>query len=494
MRLTRLYLRNYRVFEDAIELELPPGLIGIFGVNGAGKSALLESILWTLWGRARTGKDEVRTSGIGGDCVTEVEFEHEGHLYLARRTLSGVNATVKAEVHCDHLIVSEGVKDAGRYLHQVLGMDDTAFRASVFAEQKQLAAFSDQTPAERRKLVLQLLGITPLDAARDTARKDAREARDQHERLRAMLPDLDQLRVEAEDADARAGAAEALAAGEEAAATLARDRGAKADKAWRDLDVTRQEYDNLVVEGKAAKAELDGAVADATRLGGELADLEGAATRLHQLEPAAAGLAEAEARQRLIDALVAAERAVLAVAVPAEPPEVDEAAWAAATLVAEQARAGLAAVAGQVSAVGEELARARAQAQRSSGLSGEADCPLCGQSLGAAFEQVQAHRAAEVADTEARLAELEATVRRAPASSAGGPGLCGSRPRLGLPTPKPVGPRRGPPLRQAFPVWWPPTGGSRTLTPESSNRKWPPSGRPLVRPSAFGAGWSGSRR
>jgi DNA repair protein SbcC/Rad50 len=409
MRLTRLYLRNYRVFEDALELELPPGLIGIFGVNGAGKSALLESILWTLWGRARTGKDEVRTSGVGGDCVTEVEFEHEGHLYLARRTLSGVNATVKAEVQCDHLIVSEGVKDASRYLHQVLGMDDTAFRASVFAEQKQLAAFSDQTPAERRKLVLQLLGITPLEAARDTARKDAREARDQHERLRGMLPDLDQLRVEVEDADARAGAAEALAAGDAAAATLARDRAANADKAWRDLDVTRQEYDNLVVEGKAARAELDSAVADVTRLAGELADLEGAATRLRQLEPAAAGLAEAEARQRLIDAVVAAERAGLAVTVPTEPPEVDEEAWAAATRAAEEARGGLAAVAGQVSAVGEELVRARAQAQRSAGLSGEADCPLCGQSLGAAFEQVQAHRAAEVADTEARLSELEVT-------------------------------------------------------------------------------------
>src|ERR1700737_536833 len=214
MRLTRLYLRNYRVFEDPLELELPPGLIGIFGVNGAGKSALLESILWTLWGRARTGKDEVRTSGIGGDCVTEVEFEHEGHLYLVRRTLSGVNSTVRAEVHCDRLLVSEGARDTGRYLHQVLGMDDAAFRASVFAEQKQLAAFSDQTPAERRRLVLQLLGITPLDAARDTARKDARQAREQHERLRGMLPDLDQLRVEVEDADAKADAALAVAVGE----------------------------------------------------------------------------------------------------------------------------------------------------------------------------------------------------------------------------------------------------------------------------------------
>ena len=38
--------------------------------------------------------------------------------------------------------LAEGVRDTGRYVHSILGMDDAAFRASVFAEQKQLSAFS----------------------------------------------------------------------------------------------------------------------------------------------------------------------------------------------------------------------------------------------------------------------------------------------------------------------------------------------------------------
>jgi DNA repair exonuclease SbcCD ATPase subunit len=41
MRITRLYLRNYRVYEDPVEIELPPGLVGIYGLNGSGKSTLL---------------------------------------------------------------------------------------------------------------------------------------------------------------------------------------------------------------------------------------------------------------------------------------------------------------------------------------------------------------------------------------------------------------------------------------------------------------------
>src|SRR5881227_2258876 len=206
MRITRLRLRNYRVYEE-LDLELAPGLIGIYGANGAGKSTLIEAIRFGLYGRGRTSNDEIRTSGVNADCVAEVEFEHEGHLYVVRRTISGVNSTVKAQAHADGLQVAEGVRDTARYVRSILGMDDAAFRASVFAEQKQLASFSGQTTADRRKLVLQLLGITPVDAAKDQARKDGRMAMDQYTRARDLLPDVEKAKVELAEAEAAAATA-----------------------------------------------------------------------------------------------------------------------------------------------------------------------------------------------------------------------------------------------------------------------------------------------
>ena len=103
--------------------------------------------------------------------------------------------------------MSEGVRDAERYVESVLGMDDGAFRASVFAEQKQLAAFSDHSPAER----------LPAGAAaprHHTPRRGARRGPhgrpSRHRRPRPgsarLLPDLEALRVEAADAEARAAA------------------------------------------------------------------------------------------------------------------------------------------------------------------------------------------------------------------------------------------------------------------------------------------------
>ena len=52
-------------------------------------------------------------------------------------------------------------------------------------------------------------------------------------------------------------------------------------------------------------------------------------------------------------------------------------------------------------------------AARSQALSDEADCPLCGQALGDAFEQVQAHRAAELASAEQRLEQLSPQLAQA---------------------------------------------------------------------------------
>ncbi|MDQ4097891.1 MAG: SMC family ATPase, partial [Actinomycetota bacterium] len=211
MRVIRLYLRNYRVYEEPVELELPPGLVGVYGLNGSGKSTLLESIRFALFGRARTSLDQVRTADVNAECVVEVEFEHEGHLYVVRRSITGANSTVKASAQADGLHVAEGARDTSRYVFSILGMDDVAFRASVFAEQKQLAALSQQRPEERRRLVLQLLGITPVDAARDRARKEAREAEQQVARVRALLPDLEAVRAEAASRQAEAEEAAGLA-------------------------------------------------------------------------------------------------------------------------------------------------------------------------------------------------------------------------------------------------------------------------------------------
>ncbi len=408
MRVTRVYLQNYRVYEEPLELEIPPGLVGIYGPNGAGKSYLVESLRFALYGRSRTANDEIRTANVKADCIAEVEFEHEGHLYVVRRTITGANATVKAAAFADNMQVAESVRDTTRYVQSILGMDDSAFRASVFAEQKQLAAFSTQPPAERRRLVLQLLGITPLDGARDNARRDAREADTKHQQLRSMLVDLDAVAQQLESSREAAATLVEVAVTDEIEATAAKGRLAAATATHDALDVVRQEHVLLEAEARSARAERDRASTTADRLAAELKALDDAARRLDTLAAEAEGWQEAEGRLRLVEAVVAAAALVRAAPVPQAPVAPDEEGTEAARVAGETARSELAAVNGRLDGAKAELTRAADTVKRAAQLTGNADCPLCGQGLGESFAEVQAHRASELAEAQARVAELEA--------------------------------------------------------------------------------------
>ena len=421
MLIRQLHLQNYRVFENALTLDLPGGLVGIFGANGSGKSSLIESIRWTLYGKTRTDLKDIRTADVNADCITEVQFEHEGHLYLVRRTISGAGKTpvVRALAHCDGAQVAEGALDTRRYLHSVLGMDDAAFRASVFAEQKQLTAFSSETPEKRKKLVMQLLGITPLTNARDLARADSRARAQEYERVRTVLPDLAILRVEAEDAAARAAAAatestDAAAIAERAAATEA-----AAEENVQALAALEVDYERLLADGRTARAELNSVTERAAALEAELAKLAEAADRLASLDHDDARLEAAERDASLIEAVLQAQRELEAAPEPVEPAPLDEDAVTAATAAHNTAAARVAELAGEAKGVRAQWTKADADLRKAETLAGGADCPTCGQALGEHFAAAQAHRAAEVAALAGQLAALEADHAAAVAAAAG---------------------------------------------------------------------------
>ena len=48
MRMTRLRLTGFKSFVEPTELRIEPGLTGIVGPNGCGKSNLLEAIRWVM--------------------------------------------------------------------------------------------------------------------------------------------------------------------------------------------------------------------------------------------------------------------------------------------------------------------------------------------------------------------------------------------------------------------------------------------------------------
>ena len=53
MKIRRLKLSGFKSFVEPSELRVEPGLTGIVGPNGCGKSNLLEAIRWAMEARSR---------------------------------------------------------------------------------------------------------------------------------------------------------------------------------------------------------------------------------------------------------------------------------------------------------------------------------------------------------------------------------------------------------------------------------------------------------
>lgn len=412
MQITTISLKNYRVFRD-LELEVPPGLVGIYGANGSGKSTLLESILWALYGKARTGKGEIRSSGEKGECVVELGFENDSHHYLVRRSISGANATVKTRVQVGADVVADGITDVGRYLRSTLGMDEGAFRSSVFAEQKQLAAFSDQTPDQRRRLVLQLLGITPIEKARDQARADYRAHQNDHSRLQTLLGPVDDKLARLEAATKQANLAEDAAVLCAAEADRVRSQLEAADRVLRNFADAYRQDQQIRQLGTAARKRRDEAQELLVKLTGEAMQLDEVQEQLDELDARPA--VDIEAIELTIERLVrwrdAKQR--LHDLGPLNHPESEEPSDGVVRELRARkdnlARAAGAAD-GATKASEAQVTAARDALNRSESLADAESCPLCGQELREGAEDVRRHRENDLANS---VAILERVVRDA---------------------------------------------------------------------------------
>jgi DNA repair exonuclease SbcCD ATPase subunit len=454
MHLRSLSLRNYRVYR-AVDLEFPDGLIGIYGANGAGKTTLIESLRYALYGDARTDKWELRSAGVGEDVRVELVFEHEGNTYDVRRRLKGRNLTPEVEVFLNGQLAAQSVREANAYLARVLGMDQRAFLASVCAQQKELTAFATMLPSDRRRLVLDLLGVSPVERALAKVREQARDARTAAAGARAGLPYLAELEVaaaeaeaerrRAEEAEQTAAAAELQRAAEQAAAEEATAAAEQAAKALEELRA-KAGLARAGAEGHRAEAERHEArAAEADRLGPEI---EAATARVAELATAAAPLeALEEARER------AAARANLATALEeaegrqrtseralgkAEADAAGAAGLVAARVEAEQALAGLderlaaardrhAELSEAAGAAANRLEAATQAASAAAGLDPGAPCPTCGQPLGAAHAELRRRHDEELAAATAAHADTGQARQEAVAA---GKALAGRRAEL----------------------------------------------------------------
>ncbi len=333
----RLTLRNflpYRAPDPVVFAGLH--LACLSGPNGAGKSSLLDAITWALWGKARAHRDEELITLGADEMSVELDFEHEGRLYRVvrqrdrRRRQGRLGFFVRDEGATGGFreIGSASIRETQARIDALLRLDYDTFVHSAFLQQGRADAFTVKTPAQRKQILADILGLEAWSVYEERARRHLREVEtalgNVEGRLAQIEEDLAHEPAFRRDlAEAEAGFAEAERALHDAEARYqdvadAPARLRAASDRLADLERRLREYEGdeqaVLADLDRQQARIEGyeaVIARRESIEAGYQALEAARQADHSLSDRLLDLQDVEARRHALEAHIAAARAAL---------------------------------------------------------------------------------------------------------------------------------------------------------------------------------------
>jgi len=208
LRFRRLKLSGFKSFVEAADLRIEPGLTGIVGPNGCGKSNLLEAIRWVM-GEASAkslrggGMDDVIFAGTAtrpardfAEVSLLVERDPGDGAGLAGREAGESEVTRRIERGAGSAYRIDGRDVRAKDVGLLFADAATGAHSPALVSQGRIGAVIAAKPTERRMMLEEAAGIAGLHARR----KDAEQ------KLRATEANLERLDEILSDQEARAGA------------------------------------------------------------------------------------------------------------------------------------------------------------------------------------------------------------------------------------------------------------------------------------------------
>ena len=221
MRPETLEVDGFTVFRESTRVEFNDAdLFAFTGPTGAGKSSLIDAMIFALYGSVpRLGERAVAPVISQGrqDARVRLDFALGDERYTAvrvvRRGKSGNASTREARLERDDEVVAGNVRELDAAVERLIGLDFQQFTTCAVLPQGDFARFLHAAPADRQKLLTQLLGFAVYAAMRQRANQRAAVGRDRMDVAQHRLEGLADVNKKAEKAHAeRLAALKALQA------------------------------------------------------------------------------------------------------------------------------------------------------------------------------------------------------------------------------------------------------------------------------------------
>ncbi|MFS2318722.1 chromosome segregation protein SMC [Maricaulis sp. D1M11] len=297
MKFTQLRLAGFKSFVDPTELRIDPGLTGVIGPNGCGKSNLLEALRWVMGATSAkslrgSGMEDVIFAGTDArpardraevvltidneDKLAPPQFNEAAALDISRRIGRGIGSTYKIN----------GEEVRAKDVQLLFADAGTGANSPALVRQGQISELIAAKPENRRRVLEEAAGVAGLRARRHEAEL----------RLKGAEANLDRLQEVIDETDARHGALQRQA--------RQASRYRKLSSSIRTLEAALwlnrwREASSQAEEAEAELADKRQAAEDAIRQAAELRTQAEIASALR--DPLREAEAEAEAALRRVE-------------------------------------------------------------------------------------------------------------------------------------------------------------------------------------------------
>lgn len=204
MRFKHLHIENIRSYQT-LDLDFPDGVTVISGVNGSGKSSILEACFMGIFGgevlKGTTLQipDMIRKDSSKAAII--LDFEHAGDDYQIeqhyRQTKTGASNS-KSVLRKNGEIIAEQAKNTYEAIQNLLNMDEKNFQNCAYIRQGDVDALINAKPKDRQQMIDDLLRLGKLEEYRERAHNSktavSRVLRSENEKKESVSEKISQLR------------------------------------------------------------------------------------------------------------------------------------------------------------------------------------------------------------------------------------------------------------------------------------------------------------
>ena len=202
MKFSRLKLHGFKSFSDQTELHLEPGLSGVVGPNGCGKSNLVEALRWVMGESSykamrAAGMDDVIFSGSANRPArnsAEVTLVLDNSDRTAPAPLNNADileVTRRIEREAGSVYRVNGREVRARDVQLLFADASTGAHSPALVRQGQIGELIAAKPVQRRALLEEAAGISGLHSRRHEAELRLKGAEQNLERVDDIIAQVE---------------------------------------------------------------------------------------------------------------------------------------------------------------------------------------------------------------------------------------------------------------------------------------------------------------